>query len=269
MKKRIVSLFLICALFVSIFSVSVSAATVDAQENVPSVSDEVLQAEAAYRQNLKSYGLTDADIDYMQELIAGIATASSTQEANALMKEYRALIADTPLAASTSFSSEDGGTLYLNFTGTPSLLGFNLVYTKFVYLNEAQVIFFLRSLNDTDIWSKILTILNQYTGAGQKITTYIANKLAPILGISTVEALGLTGMSIAACIELMDWVDKTSFNMAVDESTTGKVMIMYYYTYVAPEYEMYLGHSYEPWNSNTIEVPEDYDHNWDEGVYDF
>lgn len=135
---KIVSAFMAAILIGNIASISAFAA-----EPVPTFTADNLET---YNQEMMELGLTESEIQQLQDISTQIATANSMREVDALMKDYHAIMDATPLAAASSFRSYSGGTLTLDYTGSLSPIS-NVIFTKVVYMSNKQVEFYQKGMN--------------------------------------------------------------------------------------------------------------------------
>ncbi len=220
----------------------------------------------SYNEELRDMGLSDTEIARLQEINLAIANAGSMREVDSLMKDFHAIVDNTPLAASISFSSTIGGTLNLDYVGDLSPIS-NVIYTKVVYMDNAQVEFYQRGMNDPNF---VTFILDELIGKGVSvITDSVAAEIAAALGISSSAASWLVGTSIAGVLFVCQNLETWDLNDAIDNSSNGKVKLEYFYSTSAsfPYYQEY--ENFEPWDTNRVDVPEDYEYDWQSGVYEF
>ncbi len=178
----------------------------------------------------------------------------------------QAVLTNTTTESTITFPSSNGGTLVLDYTGEYSLLS-NTIRTKTIYYTAQEVVFLQHALY-SDGFADFLLGLGVTYGAG-KITDVIAAEIASYLNLPYAHVLTWIGVSIDILISVLELLEKVDFDMAVEESTTGKLMLEFYYTQSAFEPYFIAIENYSPWNDDIIEVPEDYDYMWYEGVFDY
>lgn len=101
------------------------------------------------------------------------------------------------------------------------------------------------------------------------VTTASAAKIAAYLGVTSASLQWLIGVSIGATVWMISNLDKWDMDDAIDNSTTGKLKLEYYYLTSAfyPYYQSF--ENFEPWNSSYVYVPEDYDYTWTSAVFNY
>ena len=94
-------------------------------------------------------------------------------------------------------------------------------------------------------------------------------QLYDYLGVTASSISWLVGGAIGVSVWILQNLDKWDLSDAIDNSTTGKVKLEFYYLQSSfePYYQEFK--NFEPWNSSYVDVPEDYDHKWRAGVYDY
>lgn len=258
-----------CAIVLSmamIFSV-VSTTAFAAEPNTEIMASEEINAE--YLAEMEAMGFTEADVAELRNWNLRVANADSMREIDALMDEYQTLVAGTPLAASaaaTSFYTSTGGTLELDYTGSFSIFS-NVIFTKVVYLPAQQVVYYQNAMNKEGFLDYLIS---EFVDEGiSVITTAVAKKIAAYLGVTTSSVSWLVGGTIGVSVWILQNLDKWDLSDAIDNSTTGKVKLEFYY--LQSSFEPYYQEieNFEPWNSSYVEVPEDYDYTWSAGVYDY
>ena len=261
--KRLCAVVLSMAMIFSVLSTTAFAAEPDTEIKATGKID------AEYLAEMEAIGFTEADVAELRDWNLRVANADSMLEVDALMDEYYELIADTPLAASataTSFYSSTGGTLELDYTGSFSIFS-NVIYTKVVYLPAQQVVYYQNAMYSEDFLDYIIS---EFVDEGISIiTSAVAAKIAAYLGVSTSSVSWLIGGTIGITVWFLQNLDKWDLSDAIDNSTTGKVKLEFYYLQSSfePYYQEF--ENFEPWNSSYVDVPEDYDYTWSSGVYDY
>lgn len=101
------------------------------------------------------------------------------------------------------------------------------------------------------------------------ISASVAKKIATYLGVSSSSISWLVGTSIGVTVWILSNLDKWDMEDAIDNSTTGKLKLEYFYmTSISfPYYQEF--ENFEPWNSSYVDVPKDYDYTWHSGVFDY
>ena len=262
-KNNVIAAILATILCCNLVSVSAFAAE-PAKDSDPSLSFSSVELEA-YNQELADLGLTDTNIQQLQNITTQIANATTMREVDSLMKDYHAIMDATPLAARSSFTSTTGGTLTLNYTGKLSPIS-NVIYTKVIYMSNKQVEFYQKGMNSPTF---ITFLKDQLIGQGVSvITKSVAAKIAVALALPESAVSFLIGTSVSATLFVFQNLETWDLNDAIDRSSNGKVKLEYFYStnIVFPYYQEH--ENFEPWDNNRIEVPADYDHNWQSGVYD-
>lgn len=167
--------------------------------------------------------------------------------------------------AATSFYAPSGGTLRLDYIGQYNVLS-QTVYTKVVYLSPYQTTFFLKAFLSENTDTFIDYLKDQVV---DEITEDMIDTICNILTIVEKDiAWQIVGFSIDTMIWMLDNLSAWDLDDAVERSTTGKIKIEYYYiTQITFPYYQSI-ENFEPWNSDMIEVPEDYNYEWEANVYD-
>ena len=260
------SLKRMCAIVLSMVMVfSMVSTTVFAAES--GISSEEIMAE--YLAEMNEYGLSEADIVELRDWNLRVANADSMLEIDELMDEYQAIVAGTSLATSasaTSFYTSSGGTLYLDYTGTLNIFS-NVIYTKVVYLPAQQVVYYQNAMNKEGFLNYII---DEFLDEGiSVISTAVARKIAAYLGVSASSLSWLVGGSIGVTVWILQNLDKWDLSDAIDNSTTGKVKLEFYYlqSAFAPYYQEFK--NFEPWNNSYVTVPDNYSYTWSSGVYNY
>jgi len=259
----------LCAAVLSVvmlFSV-VSTTAFAADTNLEFATSEKINKE--YLAEMEAMGFTEEDVAELRDWNLRVANANSMSEIDALMDEYQTMMAGTPLAVSgtaTSIYTSSGGTLDLDYTGSLSIFS-NVIYTKIVYLPAKQVVYYQNAMNKEDFLDYLIS---EFVDEGiSVITTAVAKKIAAYLGVTASSISWLVGGTIGVSVWILQNLDKWDLSDAINNSTTGKVKLEFYYLQSSfePYYQEFK--NFEPWNSSYVDVPEDYDHEWRAGVYDY
>lgn len=215
-----------------------------------------------YKDELRDMGFSDAQIDEFTVITNQLAQATTARERDLLMRQYHELVDGTAYAARLSLYSPEGGTMTLDYTGDLSAIS-NVIYTKVVYMPSEQVVYYQKAMNSPGFLDWIAA-----EGIGV-VTSAAATKIAAYLGITSSGLTWLIGLPISATFFILQNLETWDLNDAIDRSTSGKVKLEYYYmTSISfPYYQEY--ENFEPWNSNYVEVPTDYDYDYAEGEYNF
>ena len=101
------------------------------------------------------------------------------------------------------------------------------------------------------------------------ISTAVAKKIATYLGMSSSALTWLVGGTIGVSVWILQNLDKWDLSDAIDNSTTGKVKLEFYYLVSSfePYYQEFK--NFEAWNNSYVDVPDNYDYTWSAGVYDY
>lgn len=214
-----------------------------------------------YKEELREMGFDNSQIDEFTRITNQLAQTTNARERDVLMRQYHELVDETPYAAAVSLYSPSGGTLNLDYTGDLSAIS-NVIYTKVVYMPSEQVVYYQKALNDPDFMDWIVA-------EGIGVVTSAAAKIAAYLGITSSGLTWLVGLPISATFFILQNLEIWDLNDAIDRSTTGKVKLEYYYmTSISfPYYQEY--ENFEPWNSNYVDIPADYNYSYDKGEYNF
>jgi len=227
--KKVVAYIVITVLILNLFSLSAFA---------------INETDAAYEE-------TDA----CSEELSDNVTLEQTTENN----EIQSMASSTPY----SFYAPVGGTLVLDYVGEINPWA-DVIYTKIVYLSNEYTLFLQRTFSSNKTEEVIDFLVDQ--GMGQ-VTEIIATGLAEILGQSNMNLLGLVGFSIEVMIFILSNLAQWDFEDAMEESTTGRVKVEFFYSVsAAPPYYMSM-RNFEPWNDSYVTVPANYDYNWNSGVF--
>lgn len=260
----------LCAIFLSLVMIlNIIPMTAFAEELPSTEIMEKYHVNEEYIAEMKELGLTESDVEALYEINLRIANADTMLEVDSLMDDYYAILKDTPLAASatsTSFYSSSGGTLELDYTGALSAIS-NVIYTKVVYLPAQQVVYYQNAMNKEGFLDYLIS--NFVDEGISVISAAVAKEIAVYLGMSSTALNWLIGGSIGVSVWILQNLDKWDLSDAIDNSTTGKVKLEFYYLTSAfpPYYQSFK--NFEPWNSSYIDVPEDYDYTWHSGVYEY
>lgn len=260
---KVIAAFMAAILCCNIVAVNAFAAE-PSEYTTPEISFTSEDLEA-YNQELADLGLNNTEIQQLQDVTSKIASATTMREVDSLMKEYHAILDATPLAASKSFSSTSGGTLTLDYTGKLSPIS-NVIYTKVVYMSNKQVEFYQKGMNSPTL---VTFIKDQLIGKGVSvITKSVAAEIAAALAVPEAAVSFLIGTSVAATLFVFENLETWDLNDAIENSSNGKVKLEYFYStnIVFPYYQEYQ--NFEPWDTNRVDVPADYDYTWQSGVYD-
>lgn len=256
---KFISTILSFALVFNVLGINAFAAEIE-------VSTDTYQTmDAEYLSELQDMGLSTEQIATLNDVSLKIANATSMREVDALMKEYHAIVDNTALAAATSWSDSDGGTLYLEYTGTMSAMS-NVIFTKVIYMGNYQVELYQKAMNSPTI----LTFLaDELIGKGVSIITEsVAKQIAAELSLSVTKVNWLIGTSVAALLFVVQNLETWDLNAAIDDSSNGKVKLEFFYS-TSISYPYYMEYeNFEAWDTNKIEVPANYDYTWSDDVYD-
>ena len=215
-----------------------------------------------YKEELREMGFSNSQIDELTRITRQLAKTTNARERDVLMRQYHELVDGTPYASAAAIYSPNGGKLNLDYTGDLSAIS-NVIYTKVVYMPSEQVEYYQRAMNDPGF---IDWLIGEGIGV---VTGAAATKIATYLGISSSGLTWLIGLPISATFFILQNMETWDLNDAIDRSTTGKIKLEFYYmTSVSfPYYQEY--ENFEPWNSNFVDIPVDYDYSYDGGEYNF
>lgn len=160
-----------------------------------------------------------------------------------------------------SFPCSTKGTLYLKYTG-PNFPEPILRLERIVYLDRAIVSELSELKNSQKAQDVIDFLLEQTDGV---ITSSVVAAMAKIAGAST----GFTtfiGLTISTMVYIIKNLDRWDFNLALQESTTGKLKVYFGTHKVEGLYVNYV--NYDTWDDGIIEVPDNYDYSWTSGFCD-
>ena len=262
MKKttKFISAFMAAILCFNLVSFSAFAAEPSATETSFSAADL-----ATYNQELADFGLNDDEIQQLQNITKKIENATTMREVDALMESYHAILESTPLAAAKTITSYSGGTLTLDYTGSLSPIS-NVIFTKVIYMGNKQVEFYQKGMNSPTF---VTFLVDELIGKGVSvITKSVAAKIATALSVPESAVAFLIGTSVAATLFVFQNLETWDLNDAIENSSNGKVKLEYFYStnIVFPYYQEYQ--NFEPWDNNKVEIPANYDYDWQSGVYD-
>lgn len=261
--KRLCAVVLSMAMIFSVLSTTAFAAEADPEIKASE------QFYAEYLAEMEEMGFTEADVAELRDWNLRVANADSMREVDELMDEYQTLVAGTPLAraaTATSIYAPNGGTLELDYTGSFSIFS-NVIFTKVVYFTAEQVVFYQNAMYNEDFLD---FILDEIIGAGVGVITgSVAAQIAAYLGISASSISWLVGGTLGFTVWLLQNLDSWDLSDAIENSTTAKVKLEFYYlqSSFAPYYQEF--ENFEPWNSSYAEVPEDYEYTWKPGVFEY
>ena len=175
------------------------------------------------------------------------------------------LNSQTSLASATSISSDIGGTLLLDYVGDINPIS-DSIYTSIVYLPATQVVFLQNAIHSETICDYISS---EFIDKGISIITHsVAILIASHLGITPTIVEGIIGTSIIFTYWCLSNIEKWDLSNAISESTTGKIKIVSFYNINSFSSTPYMEFDiFEAWNTSDIEIPEDYDYVWLEGIY--
>ncbi|MBQ7344058.1 MAG: hypothetical protein IJW53_04760 [Clostridia bacterium] len=263
MIKRLISLFIFLT-FISFLSVTTASAlsnSTDISNNSPYTYNENLRVAkkptASQKRDDKSYSDTTIEDNF--------------SENNSLIFEGETHIDELSMTSTstTTISSSSGGTLFLDYTGELSNIS-NIIYTRVIYLPAEQVVFLQHAINSGNALDDTISYL---MGIGTRlITDSITKEIAKLLGISSTITSVLTDLSIGYVVYCLNNLEEWDLTDAIENSTTGKIKIVYYYYTNSISYPYYMEYEvFEPWNSSNIDIPEDYDYIWLNGsfVYEY
>lgn len=214
---------------------------------------------------LADFGLNDDEFQQLQNITTKIANATTMREVDALMESYHAILESTPLAAAKTITSYSGGTLTLDYTGSLSPIS-NVIFTKVIYMGNKQVEFYQKGMNSPTF---VTFLVDELIGKGVSvITKSVAAKIATALSVPESAVAFLIGTSVAATLFVFQNLETWDLNDAIENSSNGKVKLEYFYStnIVFPYYQEYQ--NFEPWDNNKVEIPANYDYDWQSGVYD-
>ena len=112
-------------------------------------------------------------------------------------------------------------------------------------------------------------LVDELIGKGVSvITKSVAAKIATALSVPESAVAFLIGTSVAATLFVFQNLETWDLNDAIENSSNGKVKLEYFYStnIVFPYYQEYQ--NFEPWDNNKVEIPANYDYDWQSGVYD-
>lgn len=163
-----------------------------------------------------------------------------------------------------SFPSLVGGTLLLDYVGDINVLSQN-TYTKVVYLNREQTLFF-ESVYYSDKSDDLLDYLREE--GITFITTATIKKIASLIGITLDSCYGIVGFYASTLVFVLENIEKWDFEAALRQSTTKKLKVEYIEYYNSTTFPHYLSiRNFAPWDDGLIVVPKDHDYNWQANVF--
>ena len=246
--------------FIIIFNAGI--VNVYATENLKTQRYIQYKTNEKYLKELYEMGLVDSEIEKLEEINFKLGNASSIYEVDRLMMEYHAIIDDSIYDGGASIWSEKGGTVYLDYTGNVNPMT-NVIYTKVVYFSKDQVSTYQRAMNNPGF----IEFINEL--GVSIVTEKAAEAIAIYLGLSMSKVRWLIGFSVGLFVYFIKNIKIIDFNDAYDRSTTGKLKLEFFYS-TSMVFPYYMNHeNFEPWNSNYIDIPQNYDFDWDPGVYDY
>lgn len=199
---------------------------------------------------------------YTEDILPVSAQTGVVDENNSTLSDYEVEAASSGI----SYATTTGGTLVLDYDGEYHLLS-NVIYTKIVYFSVEQVVFYQNAFYTEDTLD---VIIDEAISLGiEVITPLIAAEIALTVGLPAGAAAFLVGKSLSLFASFLDKLDEWDLQDAISRSTTGRIKLECYYlqTVTYPFYQPI--ENFEPWNSNTVDVPDDYSHSWFENVYDY
>lgn len=263
MFKKLISLFtfLTFIFLLTVITASASFDSTDIFDNSPYMHNEHAEVTKTPVSSQKRDVKSNFDV----------AIEDNFNEDNSLFFEGETYTDELSMASTytTTIYSSSGGTLFLDYTGELSNIS-NIIYTRVIYLPAEQVVFLQHAINSGNALDDTISYL-MGIGAGL-ITDSIATHVASYLGVSTTITSVLIDLSIGYVIYCLNNLEKWDLSDAIENSTTGKIKIVYYYYTNSTSYPYYMEYEvFEPWNSSNIDIPEDYDYIWLSGsfVYEY
>jgi hypothetical protein len=257
--KKACSLVLVAMLLLN------TVATVASASNDTEHSFDDYEINEVYVSELLELGFTEDEVQALHDVTQGLYNAESAMEIDEYLDEYYELIDGTPLATSldsTSLYSAYGGTLELEYTGALSAI-YNIIYTKVVYMPAQQVVYYQKAMNKAGF-------LDFLADEGiSVVTSAAAAKIAVFLGVTSASLSWLIGLSIGVTVWILQNMEVWDINDAIDNSTTGKLKLEYFYmtSSSAPYYQSFK--NFEPWNSSYVDVPDDYTFGFLSNVFNY
>ncbi len=186
-----------------------------------------------------------------------ISKETDISQSSLVSQEYSTSVA--------SISSDRGGTLLLDYVGEINPIS-DSIYTSIIYLPATQVVFLQNAAHSETICDYIVS---EFMDKGVSIITHSAALLiASHLGIASAIVEEIIGTSIKFTYWCLTNIEKWDLSSAVSESTTGKIKIVSFYNINSFSSTPYMEFdTFEAWNSSDVEIPENYDYVWLEGVY--
>lgn len=216
-----------------------------------------------------SLEFSEAEIEQLYIWHERLSCATSALEIDALMNEYDRLVEGTSLettSVATSLYTSTGGTLILDYTGQLNPFS-NVITTKVVYFTAEEVVFLQEAIGSVTLWD---FIKSELVAKGiELITPSIADVIAKEIRVPVKAVRFLIGHSISFLIFMLENFDAMDLSDAISRSTTAKVKLEFFYlqSVTEPYYQSF--ENFEPWNSNYIDIPENYDYKWFPDIYDY
>lgn len=208
---------------------------------------------SAFAVNEVDYANEETDVS-IEELNYSITLDTSKEDKK---------IQSTASSTSHSFYAPLGGTLVLDYIGETNPLG-QVIFTKVVYLNNEYTLLLQSAFSSNKTEEIIEFLVDQGASA---VTETIVKKIADILNKSHLDFVGLIGFSIEVMIFVLSNLAKWDFETAIEESTTGRVKVEFFYS-VNPAPPYYLSvRNFEPWNDTYVTVPANYEYSWESNCF--
>lgn len=260
--KRTLSVLLAGILSSNICLASASASDLNNQSTMYEKTG--LMSSASYVTEMHELGLNDYEINRVASITNELGSLSRSRSVSDLMKEYHSIMDDTLASRSKTITSQLGGTLYLDYTGSINPLG-DVIYQKVVYFNAEQTAFFESTMISTSLTDILVDVIK--SNSSDVFTNALVKEIGAVFGISA--PTWLVGSATSVVLALIESMDMMDLSDAVQRSTTGKIYLEYFYS-VNSSFPYYMNlQNFEPWNNNTVVVPDDYDYTWSTAVYDY
>lgn len=207
-------------------------------------------------------------VAYASVPLAAVDSNAEGIETNELISNHSAENEENVAVASdiaTAFSTSTGGTLMLDYTGTMESNN-SVIYTKVIYLPADQVVFLQQAYYSETL---IDFIKSELIGTGLSLVTRaVAQQIATYLGIALKYVSPFVDVSLSFLVWVIEHLDTWNLMDAVNNSTTGKLKIEFFYSITAIPPQYIEIERFAPWNDSRVEVPRNYNYDWYENVFD-